>query len=75
MGVTKALQILPIEVGIGQVLEQSFQLSEVNSADNLIDICVHNEAPIDTALSGLKIEFWRQGHQVSKDKVIPGLAN
>lgn len=42
MGVANAFEVLPIQVCIGQVLQELLELSQVDRANDFVDICVHH---------------------------------
>ena len=66
MGITEALEVIAVQIRIGQVLEQLFKLGQINRADNLVNVGVHHQSPINATLSSLEIEFWRQRHQMAE---------
>ena len=73
MSVADPFEIFTVKVGIRQVLQQLLELGQVHLSDDLLHVCVHHVAPIDAALASLKVEFWRHGHQVAEDEVLPRL--
>jgi hypothetical protein len=63
MGIAKALEVIPVKVSVSQVLEQTLELPQVTVSNYLVEICVHNCPPVDSAGSLLEVEFWRKRHQ------------
>ena len=66
MSVAEAFEVIAVQVCIGQVLEQLLKLSQIDRADNLVDVGVHHQSPIYTTLPSLEIEFWRQRHKMTE---------
>ena len=75
MGVTEALEVVAVQIRIGQVLEQLLKLGQINRANNLVNVGVHHQSPIDPTLPCLEIEFRRQRHKMAEQKILTRLCD
>ena len=69
VGIAETFKVFSVEISIRQILKKLLELTQISGADDLFDIGVHDEAPVDSALSCLESEFWRQWHQMAELKV------
>ena len=64
MGITQALEVFSVKMSIGEVLQKTLKLSQINLFDHFIDIDIHYISPVDPAGSLLETEFRRRRHQI-----------
>ena len=75
MSITQALEVFSVEMSIGEVLQESLKLSQIDLFDHFIDIDVHYISPVDPARSLLETEFRRRRHQVRGEKIVLGVCH
>ena len=75
MSVTESLEVVAVQIRIGKVLEQLLKLGQIDRANNLVNVGVHHQSPIDPTLTSLEIEFWRQRHQMAEQKILTRLSD
>ena len=62
--VSHPFEVIAVQLSIGDVLEQAFELSEVHIVFDLVHVAIQKLAPSNSALPLSKLELGRQRHQV-----------
>lgn len=59
--VPEPFHVFAVQLGVGDVLEQAFELPQVNRLGDLSEVRVHDLAPVQAARALLELELWRHG--------------